>query len=136
MVYLTLMIKSIYSQKTFRRLILLTVTAIIVMFSGYFFAQSGYKELKLSEKGKAWFTHQPLLTEIFALFEVGVVDLDSDNNLDVYTANHSGQQHFLHNNGSNGLSSDNAISQFGFDQDREFPVCRLGVGNRTIGIKI
>lgn len=65
------------------------------------------------------FSQQPLELANYDVFDVGVVDANSDRNLDVFTVNHSGRQSMALGNGE-GLFTD-VLSQWNLDQDYDFP---------------
>jgi hypothetical protein len=73
----------------------------------------------------AFKTHQafpaaafPLQT--YDLFDLGVADINSDNQLDAFTTNHSARQSLLLNTGKN-LQFTDALSELKLDQDTRFP---------------
>ena len=114
------MLKTLYKSGWFLQLTLAVSTFILVIVVSYVFWQPASERLNLSLNGKDWFSHRPILTEIFRLFDLGVVDVNSDNNLDIFTSNHNHGQLLLLGDGK-GNFSDNVNSQWGLDQDREFP---------------
>ncbi len=114
------MLKTLYKSGLFRKIALAIFTFILVIVVSYVFWQPANERLNLSLKGKNWFSHRPLLTEIFRLFDLGVVDVNSDNILDIFTSNHNHGQLLLLGDGQ-GNFSDNVTSQWGLDQDRDFP---------------
>jgi len=65
------------------------------------------------------FTAHRLDAATYGLFDLGVVDADGDGLLDVYTANHSGRESLLLNQGA--FRFTDAFSQWGLDQDPGFP---------------
>lgn len=69
---------------------------------------------------RLFFSLQPSpLTATYDLFDLGVVDANSDGNLDLFTLNHSARQNLLLNN-SQGMFQD-VLSRWKLDQDRNFP---------------
>ena len=66
------------------------------------------------------FTPKNLQLDDFRLFDLGVTDLDADNTLDLFTANHSARQSFLLNNGQ-GEFGENMLTPLGLDQMLLFP---------------
>ena len=76
-------------------------------------------QIELSANNKKWFNRQPLITEVQELFDLGVVDINSDNLLDIYTSNHSGGQFLLLGKGEE--FTDNQFSKLSLGQDPEFP---------------
>jgi hypothetical protein len=64
------------------------------------------------------FTKKNIEIARYGIFDLGVTDIDSDDQLDIYTANHSALQSFLLNDG-NGRFSD-AYSTLKMDQDLKF----------------
>lgn len=108
------------SWRTVHRLILAIFACITVIVASYLIQQPATEELNLSSKSKDWFTNLPILPNVEALFDLGVVDINSDNLLDIFTSNHSYKQYLLLGENS-GKFTDNAISRFGLDQQLEFP---------------
>lgn len=113
------MIKYFHLQRIVRSLILAACTCIVVIAISYL-AWQPTDEINLSEKGKEWFEQRTLLTDISALFDLGVVDINSDNAFDIFTSNHSDKQFLLLGKGD-GRFSNNMISQLKLDQQPEFP---------------
>ena len=72
-------------------------------------------ELSRGEK----FSRAPLFESYF-LNDLGIADIDDDGRLDLFTTNHSAQQHFLLNSG-NGTFSENMTTQLGLDPVPAFP---------------
>ena len=114
------MIKTIYKSGLFYKSTLAIITFVLVIVLRYVFWQPANENLNTSIKGKDWFSHSPLQTEIFRLFDLGVVDINSNKNLDIFTSNHNHGQLLLLGDGK-GNFSENVTSQWGLDQDREFP---------------
>ena len=77
-------------------------------------------QFNLSANNKKWFNRQPLITDVQELFDLGVVDVNSDNLLDIYTSNHSGGQFLLVGQGG-GKFTDNQFSELSLGQDPQFP---------------
>lgn len=71
------------------------------------------------DKEKNTFTEQPLHIADFGLFDLGVTDMNNDDNLDIFTVNHSGQQSLLLNNGLGEFQDIFPASKM--DQDSLFP---------------
>jgi len=65
------------------------------------------------------FSRIPLFESYF-LYDLGIADFDNDGRFDLFTTNHSAQQHFLLNHG-NGTFSENLTTQLGLDQVSAFP---------------
>lgn len=114
------MLKSFYKSGLFRKVTLTIYTFIIVIVLSYLFWQPANERLNLSFQGKDWFGYRSVVTEIFRLFDLGVVDVNSDGMLDIYTSNHNHGQFLLLGEGS-GNFSENVNSQWGLDQTPEFP---------------
>ena len=76
--------------------------------------------MTLSVGGQDRFSSRSILSDVQQLFDLGVVDINADGNLDIYTSNHSAGQFLLLGDGSGGFS-ENRLSEFSLDQDREFP---------------
>ena len=71
-----------------------------------------------------WFVpHPPPLTESNRFFDIGVVDANGDDWLDVYTSNHHFRQVLLLADGKGGYRD--ALSEWGLDQSRAFPEAEL-----------
>ena len=114
------MFKTLYKSGLFRKLTLAIVAFILAIVVSYVFWQPASEKLNLSFKGKDWFSHRPLMTEIFRLFDLGVVDVNSDGMLDIFTSNHNHGQLLLLGDGK-GNFSENVTSQWGLDQNPQFP---------------
>lgn len=70
------------------------------------------------------FVSYPLpLKETSRLFDIGVVDANGDNLLDIYTSNHHFRQSLLINDGKGGYRD--VLSEWELDQSREFPLAEL-----------
>lgn len=76
--------------------------------------------LSLSSRGERWFEAQQLLPDVPALFDIGVVDIDQDGALDVYTSNHSEKQFLLFGQ-EDGAFDERPISELRLNQDPDFP---------------
>ena len=71
-----------------------------------------------------WFVDYPLpIKETHRLFDIGVVDANGDNFLDIYTSNHHFRQSLLLADGQGGYRD--VVSECGLDQSREFPMAEL-----------
>ena len=66
------------------------------------------------------FVKKPLTLETYHLFDLGVVDMNGDGLLDIFTVNHSARQSFLFGN-KKGKFGDNMLSALKLDQSPEFP---------------
>lgn len=55
----------------------------------------------------------------YGIFDLGVADINSDDRLDIFTVNHSGQQSLMLNNGPDGFTD--VYTLWEMDQDRHFP---------------
>ena len=76
------------------------------------------------KKTSDWFSEQPLpMTEIHRFFDIGVVDANDDDNLDIYTSNHHFRQVLLVSDGQG--SYHDVVSEWGLDQSRAFPNAEL-----------
>jgi ASPIC and UnbV/FG-GAP-like repeat len=60
------------------------------------------------------------LPDSYLLFDMGVADIDGDDRLDIFTANHDAAQLLLRNDGTGGFGT-SAFSTLGLDQSSEFP---------------
>lgn len=66
------------------------------------------------------FPQQPIeLDENYDVFDLGVVDANSDGNLDLFSVNHSGRQNFALGDGRGKFT--NALTQWHLDQDYDIP---------------
>jgi hypothetical protein len=71
-----------------------------------------------------WFVEHPMpLQETARLFDVGIVDANGDDRLDIYTSNHHFRQALLIADGQGGYRD--VLSEWGLDQSREFPLAEL-----------
>jgi hypothetical protein len=71
-----------------------------------------------------WFVEYPLpLRETDRLFDVGIVDANGDDLLDIYTSNHHFRQVLLIADGRGGYRD--MLSEWGLDQSLEFPMAEL-----------
>jgi len=61
----------------------------------------------------------PINISHYGLFDLGVVDVNQDSKLDLFTSNHSGKQSVLVNQGVNKF--DDVFSDLKLDQDQSFP---------------
>ena len=74
-----------------------------------------------------WFVEYPFpLAETHRLFDIGIVDVNGDDFLDVYTSNHHFRQVLLI--GDAGGDFTDVLSEWGLDQSREFPLAELSFG--------
>jgi len=71
-----------------------------------------------------WFTEYPFpLTNSDRLFDVGIVDANGDDRLDVFTSNHHFRQALLIADGHGGYRD--VLSEWGLDQSKAFPLAEL-----------
>lgn len=112
--------KPFYKSGLFRKVTLTIYTFIVVIILSYLFWQPASEKLNLSFQGKNWFGYRPVMTEIFRLFDLGVVDVNSDGIFDVFTSNHNHGQLLLLGEGAGNFSG-NVTSQWGLDQTPEIP---------------
>ena len=71
-----------------------------------------------------WFVEYPLpLQESPRFFDMGVVDVNGDNILDIYTSNHHFRQVIWIGDGHGGYRD--VVSKWGLDQSRQFPLAEL-----------
>ena len=117
--------KPFHRWRLVRSLVLAACACILAIAASYLFGQpiwgqQASEEMNLSAEGKDWFTRQSLVTDVQELFDLGVVDVNSDNRLDIYTSNHSGGQFLLLGEGQRKFT-DNMFTKFGLGQDPEFP---------------
>lgn len=83
----------------------------------------GIVSLHYSESSN-WFVEYPLpIKETHRLFDIGIVDANGDNHLDIYTSNHHFRQSLLLADGQGGYHD--VISEWGLDQSPEFPLAEL-----------
>ena len=117
------MLKDIRKQLNRRWLkpALLSVCALLLTLAAAAIIRSfATPSMTLSAAGQDRFSSRSILSDVQQLFDLGVVDINADGNLDIYTANHSAGQFLLLGDGSGGFS-DNQLSEFSLDQDPEFP---------------
>lgn len=107
--------------KNYMRVMLIFLFVFIIFFS-YVFTQLSDTNISVKYKQKPWFNHQKNITykRVDKLFDLGVVDVNSDQYLDIYTSNHSSKQLLLINN-KQGEFSPSKISEFQLDQFSDFP---------------
>lgn len=67
----------------------------------------------------SYFSKVPIKIADYNLNDLGIVDLNQDQNLDIFTTNHSAQQSILIGNGNGNFTDE--IATLGFSQDRAFP---------------
>ena len=120
MKYLPIQKKYAQKTKSVWLFALAAIACVLIVFSNSVLGEVSEEEIALSMGSKTWFVHQPLLTGVAALFDLGVVDVNGDRIFDIYTANHSEKQYLLLGEGE-GKFSDNAISELKLDQDVDFP---------------
>jgi hypothetical protein len=73
----------------------------------------------LAGEGK-WFAGQtPPISLMPHIFDLGIVDADSDGRLDVFTSNHNYRQDLLLADAQGGYR--NVLTEWGMDQNRTFP---------------
>jgi hypothetical protein len=73
---------------------------------------------------EAWFVEHPFPNvEADRVFDVGIVDANGDDILDVFTSNHHFRQALLIADGKGGYRD--TLSQWGLDQSSEFPLAEL-----------
>lgn len=72
-----------------------------------------------SIKTRWQFDRVPIALASYDLFDLGVVDANSDGNLDLFTVNHSAAQSLKLGNGTGKFRD--SLSAWNLDQDREFP---------------
>lgn len=65
------------------------------------------------------FKEQAFKITDYGLFDLGVTDMNNDDRLDIFTANHSGRQSVMLNNGSGDFTDVFAVWKM--DQDHQFP---------------
>lgn len=119
-----------FSSKVF--LFIFLVAAGAVISAHLFFPQFQVFPLKqLTLKSGSWFTSEILHIHNFFLMDLGVVDANGDGNLDLFTINHDKRQSLLLGDGQ-GIFNDDVLSDWGLDQNRNFP----GWENQTSKPKI
>lgn len=114
------MAKYLHRWRRLHILILAVVTCLITIAISYLLWQPPTEAFRFAMQGKTWFTHRPVLQGIVDLFDLGVVDVNSDRILDVYTSNHSSGQYLLLGE-ADGNYTQNQLSQFGLNQESQFP---------------
>lgn len=118
------MLKNVRSRLVKRqrlKLALLAVFALLLaLITAALFQPTKVGSFTLSAKGQAEFASHSVLSDVEQLFDLGIVDINADGNLDIYTSNHSAGQFLLLGDGNGGFS-ENQLSEFSLDQDPEFP---------------
>ncbi|MEM8502895.1 MAG: CRTAC1 family protein [Cyanobacteria bacterium P01_D01_bin.1] len=114
------MIKSLKKDWIIKGIILTLIAFAVVVTVHTVNSQRGINSLSLSTQGQQWFEPQQLLPDVPALFDIGVVDIDQDGALDVYTSNHSEKQFLLFGQ-ENGTFNERPISELRLNQDPDFP---------------
>ncbi|MEQ9238977.1 CRTAC1 family protein [Coleofasciculus sp. E2-BRE-01] len=117
---LIFLLRKICQLTTVSRLTLVTCTLLIVITAHFIFLQPANEEINLSVKSKNWFTHSLVVKNAFKMVDLGVVDIESNNILDIFTSNHNHGQ-FISLGNDRGKFTDNMLSKFRLDQDPEFP---------------
>lgn len=112
--------KQLTTQRWFKPALLAAFALLFALVTAAVFRPSAVGDFTLSAGGKTGFTSRRLLSDVQQLFDLGVVDINADGNLDIYTSNHSAGQFLLLGDGS-GRFSDNQLSEFSLDQDLAFP---------------
>lgn len=72
-----------------------------------------------SDKTENWFTSQSLSFNNYNLFDIGVTDINNDDQLDLFTTNHNSLGNLMIGDGTGKFT--NVVSQWKFDQNPEFP---------------
>ncbi len=114
------MIKSFRKSWIFKGLVLTFLAFVVVVATHAVHGQQGSEKLSVKTQGQQWFESQELLSDVPALFDIGVADIDQDGALDVYTSNHSEKQFLLFGQ-ENGTFEERSISALKLDQDPDFP---------------
>ena len=114
------MIKSLKKRLMLRGIVLAFLAFAIILTTHAIYSRRDVESLTLSGQGRQWFEPQQLLSDVPALFDIGVADIDQDGNLDVYTSNHSEKQFLLFGQ-NNSTFDERSISELGLDQDPDFP---------------
>ena len=65
------------------------------------------------------FQEKPFKIADYGLFDLGVADMNNDDRLDIFTANHSALQSVMLNSGSGAFTD--VYANWKMDQDRQFP---------------
>jgi len=112
------MIKYLKWSRYFRRL-LMAVIALTVACSLMVYHHLD-QVLNPTVKIDKWFTQEQLLIS-YNLFDMGVVDLNNDNLIDIFTLNHNALQSILINQGNRKFSDSDYLSQLRLDQSLDFP---------------
>ncbi|ACK64394.1 integrins alpha chain [Rippkaea orientalis PCC 8801] len=66
-----------------------------------------------------WFISKPIVFNAYNLFDVGVTDINNDNNLDIFTTNHNSLNNLMIGDGKGNFTD--VVSQWKFDHIAEFP---------------
>ena len=114
------MFKNLRKQRWLQSLLLGLLGLFGVVIVSILLHQPNERPLSLSTAGEKVFVKRALLSNVQQLFDLGVVDINADGALDIYTSNHSAGQFLLIGTGD-GQFSDNQLSKFSLNQDPEFP---------------
>lgn len=114
------MIKSLKKRWALKGVILTLIAFVIALMAHTIYNQRDAESLTLSTQGQQWFEPQGLLSDVPALFDIGVTDINQDGDLDVYTSNHSEKQFLLFGQ-RDSTFDERPISSLGLNQDPDFP---------------
>ncbi|EDX85065.1 FG-GAP repeat domain protein [Synechococcus sp. PCC 7335] len=114
------MIKSLKKHSILKGVVLTLIAFAIALMAHAIYSQQGAERLALSTRGQQWFESQELLSDVPALFDIGVTDINQDGDLDVYTSNHSEKQFLLFGQ-TDGTFDERPISSLSLNQDPDFP---------------
>ena len=114
------MIKSLKKRLILRGVVLTFLTFVIILTTHTIYSQRAAESLTLSTQGEQWFEPQELLSDVPALFDIGVADINQDSDLDVYTSNHSEKQFFLFGQ-KDSTFDERSVATLGLNQDPNFP---------------
>ena len=112
--------KLLYTQRIIPKILLAIAAFLLSILISYLLWQPANERLNLQFAGKQWFGEKILLTNVYRIFDLGVVDVNYDGNLDIFTSNHNHGQYLLLGDGQDSFSN-NVSSDWGLDQDRDFP---------------
>lgn len=95
------------------------LTVLVVLAGGIALRLSHRENSQPRLNGGNEFSQLPLALNGYNVFDTGVVDLDGDDYLDIFSVNHSAQQQFFLNDGQGNFPENQALAA-SFSQDHQF----------------
>ncbi len=107
-----------------RNVFVLIIVSLLIFLGSFFVVKNVPFQDEISAATGDVFVEQPIpLQETFRLFDMGVVDANGDNLLDIYTSNHNFRQTLLIADGRGGYRD--VLDDWGLNQSKEFPGLEL-----------